>query len=46
MIALSNFLNDISNDNLYFYGTPGHGEYIDGISYWIPDEEIVQIFQN
>lgn len=44
MLALSNFFMGISNDDIEFYDTPGYGQYIDDISYWIPDEEIVQIF--
>lgn len=45
MLALASFSRDIPEDNVSFYDTPGYGEYIDGISYWIPDEEIVKIFQ-
>jgi len=44
MLALANFSKDVTDENLKFFDTPGYGEYIDGISYWIPDEKVVEMF--
>lgn len=45
MLALASFSKDISDENLKFYDTPGYPEYIDAISYWIPDENVVEMFK-
>lgn len=44
MLALASFLMDCPEENINFYNTPGYGDYIEGVSYWIPDEAVLQVF--
>lgn len=38
IIALAGALKGISSSNISYYCIPGDGQYMDGISYWVPDE--------
>lgn len=38
IIALVNLMDGISSEDIKFYGVAGKGEYINKISYWIPDK--------
>jgi cell envelope-related function transcriptional attenuator common domain len=46
MLALASFFMGCQEDKINYYDTPGYGDYINGISYWIPDENVVKIFDN
>lgn len=38
MIGLAAFLSDMPNGNVTYYTIPGKGKMINGISYWLPNE--------
>lgn len=38
ILALANLMSKVGQDEIAFYNIAGRGKYIDGVSYWIPDE--------